>query len=476
MRRYTRAVAILLCASFALSTCSCSGKFQSSVEDAAEAIGKAVVARDYKKLMKVADKEDEDLEGILGLSSDSSEEADQAREIIASTLTYEVDPDSYDGDFMGKEGCIDVIFEYVDYESVTEDVFFPDINAFEQAIEDCKDTVEVRITFDFISDGGKTLCTNISEVEDLFPYSSEEFEFAQERSSYAGDITFFGVDSTNALNDTSDIQCELAITGDGQQLQWDYYWTVELDGNVIYTLNDVINAEDPTSLAAYYSSNDGEILPDGIYVFTYYTLDDEMIATGSVIVSHTVTPTPTPVPTAAPSAPSGSGTLNEGYIYPDSDNVQLPDTDLVFLLPEGMEFRAADDPEIQALTQQGLAEYLLLYCSGDASIGDNIIYFCDFDLTGGVRTSAAQIVFDTVISGEETFLQDNGYEYTLEYTDYEVAGNTFTAANFDVTMLGTDVCFSYMLVGDSDAFYVMVVVAGTPEERDAYLTSYDVVE
>ena len=114
MNRTKRLIATALCASMALSTCSCSKKFENNVIDVADKLGGYIVDRNYNKLEKMTEDGDDDIEDIFSMLTDTPEDKQQeARQIIASTLSYEVDEESFEGDFMGKEGSIDVVFTYV---------------------------------------------------------------------------------------------------------------------------------------------------------------------------------------------------------------------------------------------------------------------------------------------------------------------------------------------------------------------------
>ena len=115
-----KALSLMVSASIMLTVTSCAKSIEEPVLDMADDLGKYIVDRDYNKIKKLTGEKNDKLEEILSLSDDSSETDVQAREIIASTLSYEVDEDSYDGD--KEEGSVDIIFTYVDYEKAIEDI------------------------------------------------------------------------------------------------------------------------------------------------------------------------------------------------------------------------------------------------------------------------------------------------------------------------------------------------------------------
>ncbi len=169
MKRIKKTVSVILAASMLMSLGACQDKSMDEVLDLAEDVAKYTCDLDYKKLSKLTEDGDEELEEIFeGIGDDGF------REIIASTLEYEFDEDSLEKD--GKKGyTVDVTFTYVDYEEVLGDEDIYSYEDFEDAVDDCDEVVEETITLEFEKDGSDILFTNISDLEDLFPYWDEEF-------------------------------------------------------------------------------------------------------------------------------------------------------------------------------------------------------------------------------------------------------------------------------------------------------------
>lgn len=169
MKRTKKTVSMILASSMLMSLCACQDKSMDEVLYLAEDVAKYTCDLDYKKLSKLTEDGDEDLEEIFeGIGDDGF------REVIASTLEYEIDEDSLEKD--GKKGyTVDVTFTYVDYEEVLEDDEILSVDDFEDAVDDCDEVVEETITLEFEKDGSDILFTNISDLEDLFPYWDEEF-------------------------------------------------------------------------------------------------------------------------------------------------------------------------------------------------------------------------------------------------------------------------------------------------------------
>ena len=172
MKKFRKALSVLVMTAMVTSIASCGlvkDKSMDEIADLAEDVCKYTADLDYKKLSKMTEDGDEDLEAMF-----EGIEDDDFRKIVASTLEYEIDEDSLEKD--GKTGyTIDVTFTYVNYEEVLEDDEIFSVDDFEDAVDDCDEVVEESITLEFEKDGDDILFTNISDLEDLFPYWDEEF-------------------------------------------------------------------------------------------------------------------------------------------------------------------------------------------------------------------------------------------------------------------------------------------------------------
>lgn len=444
MHNARKALSVVLAMAVMGSTCSCSAQFEKGALNQADKLGGYIQDRDYKKIEKMADGKDKDLEAILSLDSDVSSEEKEARELIASTLTYEVDEDSFEGDFFGKEGSVDVTFTYVDYEKATKDVdLFEDIEQFEALIEDCDDVIEETITFEFVKDGSSTVCTNIGDIAKLFPYAEEEFNFALSRDSYAGDIEFDGLNNGSGYIDAESISCHLNILGDGQELTWNYYYVVECYDVNLFT-SEVTEVTSPTRLDAGYSEYD--ILEDGNYVFTFYTEDDLLLGMASVEVTHTeVTPTPTPAPS------SGSNPVGPYFVCPYDGVVTFVDTDITLTLPYGHVCLDSDSTTLNT------------YFGSDAEFMQSLVFFSSSPIDGsgafGVRLNFSSVddpgAAQALQQAADAYAPSTG---TSERTtsEYQLGDHTFTIETIVLTdSSGTVSYCNFVLIGDDDACYLV---------------------
>lgn len=461
MKGTRKVLSLTLSLAMLVSSTSCSAKFGESVNGKTKKLCDAILDRDYKKIEKMASDKDKDLENIISLSTDGLEEDNEAREIIASTLEFEIDEDSFEGDFLGREGSIDVTFTYVDYEKAIEDIaIFEDTDAFAAAIEDCDDKVETTITFEFEKDGSDVVCTNIGDIADLFPYSSEEFNFALSRDNYTGSVEFLNLNNGNGYIDAYTITCNLSIEGDGQSLTWNYYWTVESYDVNLYT-SDVMESDTDAFLTAFYSEDD--IIPDGTYVFTFYTEDDVLLGSGSVEVTHTeVTPTPTPAPS------SGDSGVGPYFVSPYDGVIALPDTGLVLDLPVTYVCLDSDSSSIQTVF------------GSNQNIRDNLVFFAvDITTMGGafcVRLpnlnsydpDQAQTALNNAMS---SFAPDGATINGTYSQDFVVGDYTYTVTTMEVTQDGTTTSYcNFVIVGDEDACYLIYFFSDNTNNVEEFMS------
>ena len=171
MKKFKRALSVMVAASVMTSLCSCDlggGKDTDEVLDLAEDVCKYTTDLDYKKLSGMTEDGDDKLEEIFDAVGE-----DEVLDIIASTLEYEIDEDSFEKD--GKKGyTVDVTFTYVDYEKILDIEEPVTLSMFEDMVGDSDDVNEETITLEFEKDDSDIIFVNIDDLEDLFPYWDED--------------------------------------------------------------------------------------------------------------------------------------------------------------------------------------------------------------------------------------------------------------------------------------------------------------
>ena len=454
-----RIVAIVLCAAVAFGMCSCSsGSKDRIVLNAAEGLGIAVTKRDTAAVAALTS--EEDIDGIFYLGDDTSSDT-SVKEKIASTLSYAVDAESLTGAPGYKNGTVDIVFTYVDYEYIRSDSDnMRGADVFERAVDSCGETVDVTLTFDYVMEDDNVTFTQVSQISELFPYADELFDFTVNYPAFVGGVYFTGDSydaSSNTYTDTSALHCYIEITDAGQDLDWSYYFTIDRDGENVYT-SSTFASDDEQYLNAVYTS--AALLEEGVYTVTFYSADGQYLGASSAEVVVTVTP-------GIPGQSNDPAALfyNSPYfVCPDDNVITLPDSDVTLTLPDHL------------ICQD--FNYFLSLRTPYTEYADNVVFFATDETSCyclAIRLDfpnyASQEAYDYLgfTDGQATispeFYEDtdgNPVEMdpafsTMGQYDYNVGGRNFRCLEItEVTMDGVEL-IDYYVVGDDDTCYLFVV-------------------
>ena len=157
-----KAGAVALAGAMTLSCASCMlfGPNKKEIVEAADTFASTLLKQDAGKIVKLTnEKKNSDAAAALELLFDESwytEEQNKFIDAVADTITYEVDEESVEVD--KEEASVDVTFTMVDYEKALKDDY-SDIDEVLDLLEDCEDTKEVEVTFEFEKDDDEWLPT-----------------------------------------------------------------------------------------------------------------------------------------------------------------------------------------------------------------------------------------------------------------------------------------------------------------------------
>ncbi len=282
----TKIAASVLATAMIMSMTGCSmlggGKAKQEVLDAADSFASNICSLKASKVTAaMADLDDAKAEEIEfafdAISSDAILSA------IAGTLAYEIDEDSVEVDSKKGEASVDVVFTYVDANSVYEDVVADggDEDDFIDALADCDDTVEVEITYEFTLDDDEWLVDDakLKTFQSLFAFceEAEAYEFGADfMEAYEGH-SWWMADSDNTYSDAYYIdfwgEYDSSLLTESPEL----YFTVEHDGTLVYT-SDISSSAD----CYFYASDYGyDVLPEGTYTVTLYLADGTVVDSDS---------------------------------------------------------------------------------------------------------------------------------------------------------------------------------------------------
>ena len=451
-----RIVASVLCCSFLAGLTACSSNNDRMVLNAAEGLGIAVTKRNMSSIEGMSSEDVSDLEDIISFADSTSEDDLRVKEKIASTLTYTVDQESLKGN---KSGSIDIVFSYVDYESVCADSSnMGSVDSFERAVDACGDMNEVTLSFDFELEDDKVTFSGVDQISDLFPYADEEFDFSVDYPSFVDNISFTGDcydPASNTYTDSYGIHAYMEISPEGQSLDWYYTYSIDRNGDNIYT-SSVLFSDDSQYLNAAYSS--AARLEDGAYTVTFYSEDGQLLGSSTVEVVTTITP-------GNPQDYNSYALFYDSpyYVAPEDNVILLPDSDVTITLPEDY---TCQDFNYFLSANNEFIDYadnaVFLATTEDNSCCALAVRF-DFpnyesqeayDFMGFVDDG--QAVMDSEFSEDDVW-NEQGFQTIGQY-DYSVAGRRFRCLEINYVGEYTGVILTdYFLVGDEDTCYVFIV-------------------
>lgn len=461
LKSVKKTVAAILCCSVLAGMCACaSSNNDRKVLNAAESLGIAVTKRDVSAVNGLSSEEAEGLGDVMTFADAASDNDLRAKEKIASTLTYTVDQESLTGKSSYKSGTVDIMFSFVDYGYVCSDSDnLRGIDTFERAVDECGDMIEVRLTFDYVLEDDKVTFSGLEQISDVFPYADETFDFTVNYPAFVDGIYFAGDvydQDTNTYTDTYGIHSYMEIAEQGQALDWSYYYTIDLNGENVYT-SSVFTADDSEYLDAVYTS--AARLEEGVYTVSFYSADDQFLGSANVEVVVTITPG-TPTDMVDPAAASFYD--SPYYVMPDDNVILLPDSDVTITLPDDLECRDFNYFLSARTPYTELADNVVFYASDDSCYClairlpfENYMSQDAYDYIGFVDDGQATI--------EPEFYEDapsdmEEYFTTIGQYDYTVGGRYFRCLEIsNVGMTSGVTLEDYYLIGDDDTCYVFIV-------------------
>ena len=176
-----KAGAAALAGAMVLSCASCAlfGANKKEIVEAADTFADTLLKKDAGKIIKLTnEKKDSDAAEALEMLFDESwysEDQNKFNDAVADTITYEVDEESVEVD--KEEASVDVTFTMVDYEKALKDDY-SDIDEVLDLLDDCEDTKEVTVTFEFEKDDDEWLLSNLNDkgfgkIFDFYMYELE---------------------------------------------------------------------------------------------------------------------------------------------------------------------------------------------------------------------------------------------------------------------------------------------------------------
>lgn len=194
--------------------------------------------------------------------------------MIASTIKYSVDADSFKSESLGRRCSVDVVFTYTDFEKTQErKEKFLDVYDFEDELQSTSNTVELTIPFEFERKNDEYLLTNADDLVELYDYEAD-IKFIDDFFDFVEDIYMVGPEwdeDTEGYYDTNTFEMVLKISEEGQKYNWDYRYKVALERPEWTNLymSTTVSEENPDEIHIKYSQE--ENFTEGFYCILVYS-------------------------------------------------------------------------------------------------------------------------------------------------------------------------------------------------------------
>ena len=188
----------ILAGAMLLSCASCAlfGAGKKEVIESASAFADALVKMNAKKIIKLTDekktsKAAEEITYILSTNMFSANRLSYL-EAVQDTITYEIKEDTVTVE--NDKASVDVVFTMVDYEKALKDGDFESIDDVLVALEDCEDTTDITVGFEFKKDGDKWLISNLKDKDykKLYEFMTYSYSVTPELASTVDDTYIYG--------------------------------------------------------------------------------------------------------------------------------------------------------------------------------------------------------------------------------------------------------------------------------------------
>ena len=148
--------------------------------EAASMFATAIIEHDCDMISALTSENNTDISSEFELLFDESQYSDVQNEFIktvSDTITYQIDV-YYDVEVNKDEASVDVVFSMVDYEEALKDDY-SDIDEAKMLLNNCEDTKDISITFEFEKIDGSWFLSNMNDevFDKLLDFYSYELEF-----------------------------------------------------------------------------------------------------------------------------------------------------------------------------------------------------------------------------------------------------------------------------------------------------------
>ena len=296
MKKKIIASALVIANIFSLASCSlfnnkakeseALAEIEDGVYESVEAITESLANCDYDTFQRYCKNNPKTVKKAMPLieEDDSNPKKDLlVRNMIAATITSEIDEDSFEASVLSTSSSIDVTFSYKDYHQVFKKCdLFVNPGDFNSRLEEVTDTVDITITLNFQQEDNEYLLVNASDLAKLYDYDDTDLDYMDSFFDMVEDIYMTGDNwdpAAGAYIDTNTFEIVLVLSEQASEYIWQYIYRVALEESYfewtdIYISGEVIEHY-PTEIHIVYTQD--EIFDTGFYVIAFYNYYDDQV-------------------------------------------------------------------------------------------------------------------------------------------------------------------------------------------------------
>lgn len=256
---------------------------EEGVFDTIDEIAEALAECDYDSFKKYCEADAEYIREAMPVVDESTEKATKqelVENMIAATITYEIDKDSFQSTFLGASS-VDVTFSYKDYRKASEmkDGFI-NPGDFNTVLGNVTDTVDFTLTLNFQKHYNEFFLQNPEGLTVLYDYTDTELNYIS-IFDMVDDIYLTGADydpETESYYATDTFEIVLVLNEEASKYVWQYKYRVSIETYPEWThlyRSEKITEYNPTEIHVTYTAD--QIFEDGYYVILFYNYYDDMI-------------------------------------------------------------------------------------------------------------------------------------------------------------------------------------------------------
>ena len=213
--------------------------------------------------------------------------------LIATSITYEIDEDSFQGGIWGSKCSVDVKFSYKDYRRVKmQKKEFLGPAEFNTILQSIDETVDQKYTLEFVKDesGKHFVLANPDDLVSIYDYNVSDVKFFKlfdmvKKCYMTGDNWD---EKTSTYKDTNTFTIVYKLDERAKDYVWTYIYAVALqtspEWTYLYTSKTIID-ENPEEITITYTQE--ENFKDGPYVFFIYDQSTKQLTGLQFFVKNT---------------------------------------------------------------------------------------------------------------------------------------------------------------------------------------------